>query len=81
MINVFIFILMENLQDNYINEDNIITLYNDLADSFKEKWIEFCDKNEIMYICEKFVILNQENNRFIYGCSVSFGTLLKAKYR
>ncbi len=54
MLNLFILVLMENLETNYINSDNVITQFGDLTDLFKEKWIEYSDENNIYFLKEEY---------------------------
>mgnify|MGYP006087555809 CR=1 FL=1 len=42
MLNLFILVLMQNFEENYISADNPIQNFTDLTDKFKEKWILYC---------------------------------------
>lgn len=42
MLNLFILVLMQNFEENYINVDNPISNFADMTEKFKEKWIVFC---------------------------------------
>jgi hypothetical protein len=47
MLNIFLLILMQTFEENYINQDNPIQNYSDMTEKFLETWIEFCEKDNI----------------------------------
>ncbi len=50
MLNLFILVLMQNFEENYINIDNPIQNFSNMTEKFKEKWIDFCQDQQINYI-------------------------------
>ena len=50
MLNLFILVLMQNFEENYINTDNPIQNFSNNAEDFKTEWMNFCNKNQILYI-------------------------------
>lgn len=50
MLNLFILVLMQNFEENYINTDNPIQNFSNNAEDFKVEWMNFCNKNQILYI-------------------------------
>lgn len=42
MLNLFILVLMQNFEENYINEDNPINNFNDNSEKFKKMWVNYC---------------------------------------
>ena len=53
MLNLFILVLMQNFEDNYINEDNPISAFQEISEIFKEQWITYCQSNQMYYIHEE----------------------------
>jgi hypothetical protein len=41
MLNLFILVLMQNFEENYINTDNPIQNFEDMTEQFKEEWIKY----------------------------------------
>jgi len=39
MLNLFILVLMQNFEENYISADNPVQNFINLTDQFKEKWV------------------------------------------
>jgi hypothetical protein len=56
MLNLFILVLMQNFEENYINIDNPIQAFENNAMYFKDHWVQFCTKGNIMYIKHNFLI-------------------------
>ena len=54
MLSLFILILMDEFEKNYINQDNPIQNYEDITKKFKDKWMLFCSKQNINYINHSF---------------------------
>ena len=50
MLNLFILVLMQNFEENYINLDNPIQNFSDMTEKFKELWAKFCSDTQINYI-------------------------------
>lgn len=57
MLSLFILILMQQFEQNYINDDNIMTKFNEMSEIFKNLWITYADSNNILYM-KKHVLLD-----------------------
>ena len=53
MLNLFILVIMQSFEDNYINENNPIQMFNDITDLFKDKWFELCNQDSTYYTSYK----------------------------
>lgn len=56
MLNLFILVLMQNFEENYINVDNPIQAFENNSMNFKDHWAIFCQSGNIMYIKHNFLI-------------------------
>jgi len=50
MLNLYILVLMQNFNENYINLDNPIQNFADLTEKFKITWALYCDETQIYFI-------------------------------
>ena len=50
MLNVFIIVLMDNFEANYINEENPLSDYLEQAEKFKQGWAKYCLYEDINLI-------------------------------
>ncbi len=55
MLNIFLLILMQTFEDNYINQDNPIQNYQEMTEKFKETWMKFCN-------IDSFYTMNQKSH-------------------
>ena len=44
MLNLFILVIMQSFEENYINQNNPIQAFSETAEKFKEKWIDLCNE-------------------------------------
>lgn len=56
MLQLFILVLMQNFEENYISVDNPIQAFETNTMYFKDHWIQFCQQGNIMYIKHNFLI-------------------------
>ena len=56
MLNLFILVLMQNFEENYINVDNPIQAFENNSMYFKDHWVQFCQSGNIMFIKHNFLI-------------------------
>ena len=64
---------MQQFEQNYINDDNIMTKFNEMSEVFKNLWITYADSQNILYM-KKYMLLDfyQELNKPLgLGCSDS----------
>ena len=48
---------MDTFEKNYINQDNPIQNYTDMTEKFKEKWMEYCQKDSIYNMHHKYMFI------------------------
>lgn len=56
MLNLFILILMQQFEQNYINHDNPLNNYQDMSEKFEKAWLKYCHKENILYMQQKNII-------------------------
>jgi hypothetical protein len=64
---------MQQFEQNYINDDNIMSKFNEMSEVFKNLWITYADSQNILYL-KKYMLLDfyQELNKPLgLGCSDS----------
>ena len=44
MLNLYIIVMMQNFEDNYINTDNPIQNFEIMTEHFKNEWIKYCSE-------------------------------------
>lgn len=57
MLSLFILILMQQFEQNYINDDNIMSKFNEMSEVFKNLWITYADSQNILYL-KKYMLLD-----------------------
>jgi hypothetical protein len=48
---------MQQFEQNYINDDNIMTKFNEMSEVFKNLWITYADSQNILYM-KKYILLD-----------------------